>query len=201
MSSSILVYLRQAGLMGRMIATKFLRRRIAPLQEHERAVWDYSRATVSMKLGEGALGKAVIAKEMGMLFAEAGIAIHPEEAAPLYRLTEPEMLKILAGMPSFDEWGIRPPDLVGKQENLLFHALISRLDGAGPSTGSTWLREDELEDGEVTLSEEGSDRPQRRGLVVSSDEEMARQLGPPLARAVRRTFACRSCWRGSGFPP
>ncbi|KAM0882821.1 hypothetical protein ACQ4PT_032037 [Festuca glaucescens] len=65
--------LRKGGLTGEMVGKEFIRRRIAPLQDHKKDMWFYSGEEDPMQLQEGALDDAVVDEMTKMLFADATV--------------------------------------------------------------------------------------------------------------------------------
>ena len=60
--------LRGAGLTGQMVAAEFLRRRLAPLQAHERALWEYSGRHDELRLEDKRLSSESSNQMLALLF-------------------------------------------------------------------------------------------------------------------------------------
>jgi hypothetical protein len=95
--------LHEEGLRGVMIAEEFLRRRIAPLQEHQRRIWEFTGEGDTMMLHPLYLGDDVVRAALKALFATDDVPDLHLAATPLYHL--PERHAILKEMSSFDQWG------------------------------------------------------------------------------------------------
>jgi hypothetical protein len=142
-----------------MIVKEFIRRRIAPLQDHWRKMWAYTGRDDLMWLHPLGLDKASIAEAMKRLIADEDVPDLTGEFRPLYCLKEEERDSILEVMPHFDQWGLRPEGLEGERENPLVP-----------------VPEEETEESEAAVMDEAESlRPRRLGrvLVVSSDDEGA----------------------------
>jgi hypothetical protein len=63
--------LREGGLTGMMVAKEFIRRRIAPLQDHKNRMWTFNEGDKMMLQPTGLLADTVD-EALKMLFAETG---------------------------------------------------------------------------------------------------------------------------------
>jgi hypothetical protein len=109
--------LREEGLIGVMIAKEFLHMCIAPLQEHQRRIWEFTSEGDTMMLHPLYLGDDMVRAALKALFATDDVPDLHLAVTPLYRLLERDA--ILKEMPSFDQWGQRPPGFVGERSNPL----------------------------------------------------------------------------------
>jgi hypothetical protein len=127
-----------------------------------------------MQLQEGILDEVVVNEMTRTLFANTGVPDLPDKVDPLYYMRARE--KILAGMPKFDKWGLRPLGQRGERENPLI--LVPVAGRAKKAAASTFAAE-EAEESEreefvdTSTGEESSGRSRRRRhtQVLSSDEE------------------------------
>ena len=89
-----------ASLSGTAVVREYLRRRIAPLQQHSHPVWEYSGVDDAMRLRPGGLGSdaldGALAILLNTLSAEA-----PEGVLPLFRYPKKE--ELVKVMPLFDQ--------------------------------------------------------------------------------------------------
>ena len=76
--------LRDAGLTAEMVVAEFLRRRLAPLQAHERALWDCSGRDDEMRLEDKRLPSESFNQLMSLLFGTVWNTQLPAGATPLY---------------------------------------------------------------------------------------------------------------------
>ena len=76
--------LRGAGLTGQMVVAEFLRRRLAPLQAHERALWEYSGRHDELRLEDKRLSTESSNQMLALLFGTVWDTQILVETAPLY---------------------------------------------------------------------------------------------------------------------
>ena len=100
--------LRNAGLTVQMVVAEFIRRRLAPLQAHERALWDFSGRHDEMRLEDRRLSSESFNQLMSLLFGTVWETDLPAGVTPLYCQGAPWQHK---DMPSFNEWGPIPAEL------------------------------------------------------------------------------------------
>jgi hypothetical protein len=153
--------LREGGLTGVMVAKEFVRRRIAPPQDHRRKMWTFTGDGDKMMLHPTGLLVPTIDEAMKTLFAEVGVPDLTFAVAPLYRLQARE--DILAAMPRFDQWGLRPMGQEGERENPLLPVL-----GSGPEEEA-----EEFEDADAGEAESSRTRQELSIQAISSDDEDA----------------------------
>ena len=158
--SKRLIALKNAGLAGLMVAKEFVRRRIAPLQDHKCKVWYFAGEGDSLMLHPTLMEENEVRKTMKSLFAVEDVADLADATLPLYRLTNKD--EILEGMPKFDRWGLRPAGLEGDHENPLI-----------PAPGSGDGAELEESEGDSAVGAESSRAREKRARVESSDEDDA----------------------------
>ena len=99
--------LRDAGLTGQMVVAEFLRRRLAPLQAHEKAMWNYSGRHDEMRLRNERLRSELFNQMMSLLFGTVWDTQLPVGVTPLYCLGAKWRHE---DMPSFDEMGPIPEE-------------------------------------------------------------------------------------------
>jgi hypothetical protein len=151
----------EGGLTGLMVAKEFVWRRIAPLQDHRHRMWAFTGDGDQMMLHPSGLTVPTVDEAIKTLFTEVGVPDLAYAVLPLYRLKTRD--DILAAMPRFDWWGLRPEGQEGEHENPLLLVL-----GSGPK--------EEAEESEDTgVGEAESSRTCRHLFIqaISSDDEDA----------------------------
>uniref|UniRef100_A0ACD5VIB1 Uncharacterized protein n=1 Tax=Avena sativa TaxID=4498 RepID=A0ACD5VIB1_AVESA len=108
--------LNTSGLTGPLVSMEYLRLRIAPLQKHNKDLWDFV-ASDHLTLGDGITDDPEVADFIHELLHTSTAAELPEGVRPLY--LDPRKAEILASLPQFDEWGILPPEHLGPHSNPL----------------------------------------------------------------------------------
>ena len=98
--------LREHGLTGQMVAAEFVRRRIAPLQAHKKAMWAYSGPTDSLRLHLSDHRPAVVEVILGGLFVNPEVPERVHVAIrPLFEVPD-KRRAILTDAPAFTPLGL-----------------------------------------------------------------------------------------------
>ena len=109
--------LRSKGLTAPMVVREFVARRIAPLQHHERSMWEYSGPEDRMRLSDSSMPDADLEVVLRTLLGKEDPPKLSIGLIPLYSfLSEPREL-IRARMPSFDRWDLLREREVSRKEN------------------------------------------------------------------------------------
>ena len=78
-----MMHLRKAGLTGQLVVKEFLERRIAPLQDHSKRMWEYNRVSNAMHLSPQDLKAAELGNLMRLLYTTEKPGGISDQALPL----------------------------------------------------------------------------------------------------------------------
>ena len=160
--------LREIGVTAPKVVKEFLQCRIAPLQRHSRPMWTLTGHQDCMRLQERDLAPETLRKVLKVLTGDPSSGDIRHGGGLLYLCSG--RAEFARQMPRFDEWGLRPADLVGPRENPVAVAPppVAHVDLA---SGGGAGRQASLEAGGS-----GVEMPMSRGLPRRHPPELAKPV-------------------------
>ena len=141
------------------------------------------------------LDEAAIQGMMKILFAAEKVPDLDEMLVPLYCVKVPQRKEVLAKLPLFDEWGLRPRGIVGKRGNPLIpfsgaKATARAEDTESSSSGSEAEEREEGKQEQGELAESSSSGSEEEQEEEGEDEEQQQELFDSSSSGGSETVEC-----------